>query len=61
MLNNELDAWKIRDESERWSLISMFLRYHGDQFTRDDFILFLESIYRKPSKIKSSLSILDRI
>ena len=47
-----LNSWKIRDESERWSLISMFVRHHGDEFTREDFIAFLESVYHAPVKYR---------
>lgn len=49
-----LNNWKIRDESERWSLISMFVRHHGEEFTREDFIAFLESVYQSPVKYRCS-------
>ena len=44
VLDTILNSWKIRDEAERWSLISMFVANHEEDFSRDDFIAFLESI-----------------
>ena len=52
VLETILNSWKIRDESERWSLISMFVRYHGEEFTREDFIAFLQSVYQPPAKYR---------
>ncbi len=51
-LDTILNNWKIRDESERWSLISMFVRHYGDEFSREDFIAFLESVYQTPAKYR---------
>ena len=48
VLDAVLNSWKIRDESERWSLISMFVRHHGEDFTHEDFIAFLEKVYQSP-------------
>lgn len=50
VLDTILNSWKIRDEAERWSLISMFVANHEEDFSRDDFIAFLESIYQTPVK-----------
>lgn len=55
-----LNSWKIRDESERWSLISMFVRHYGEEFTREDFIAFLESVYQTPAKYRDTSFIYDR-
>ena len=56
VLETILNSWKIRDESERWSLIAMFVRHHGDEFTREDFIAFLESVYKVPVKYRYTSS-----
>ena len=50
VLDTILNSWKIWDEAERWSLISMFVANHEEDFSRDDFIAFLESIYQTPVK-----------
>ena len=52
VLDTILNSWKIRDESERWSLISMFVRHHGEEFTPEDFIAFLERVYQSPAKYR---------
>jgi type VI protein secretion system component VasF len=52
VLDAVLNSWKIRDESERWSLISMFVRHHGEEFTREDFNAFLERVYQSPIKYR---------
>jgi hypothetical protein len=44
VLDAMLNSWKIRNESERWSPIFMFVRHHGEEFSREDFIAFLESV-----------------
>ena len=56
-----LNNWKIRDESERWSLISMFVRHHGEEFTREDFITFLESICRTPVRYRYNSFFSDKL
>jgi type VI protein secretion system component VasF len=61
VLDSILNSWKIRDESERWSLISMFVRHHGEEFTREDFIAFLESVYQSPVKYRYNRSFSDKL
>ena len=61
VLDTILNSWKIRDESERWSLISMFVRHHGEEFTREDFIAFLESVYQSPVKYRYNKSFSDKL
>ena len=60
-LDTILNNWKIRDESERWSLIAMFVRHHGEEFTREDFIAFLESVYHTPTKYRHSSFSFDKV
>lgn len=60
-LDSILNSWKIRDESERWSLISMFVRHHGEEFTREDFIAFLESVYQSPVKYRYTSSFSEKL
>ncbi len=50
VLDTILNSWKMRDEAERWSLISMFVANHGEGFSRDDFRAFLDNIYQTPVK-----------
>ena len=52
VLETILNRWKIRDEYERWSLTSMFVGPHGEEFTREDFIAFLDSVYQSPVKYR---------
>lgn len=43
--NSFMRIWKFMEMSEKQRLIQHFLKQHGEQFTKDDFIKFLASRY----------------
>ena len=53
---NILNQWGILDESERWSLKSLFLqKYPKQDFDTQDFVRFLEKRYDRtetPASVK---------
>ena len=61
VLDTILNSWKIWDEAERWSLISMFVANHEEDFSRDDFIAFLECIYQTPVKDRYRSLLIEKL
>ena len=51
--SNYKSVWEITSQPERERIFRMFLKEHGENYTRDDFVKFLKKRYgisnRKPN------------
>ena len=46
-LESVLNVWNITDDAEKRTIMSQFIKKHGDFYTHDEFMAFLARKYKK--------------